>query len=187
MRFLSKILCLLLLTNCASQQRTPERYQLSPDEGDFIALSSYLVADSIDYELLEWAIFHETNRQRERLGLIPFKFDPGLRSAALQHSKEMAELNYFEHESPVADYKTIKQRMQLAGIKRGVSGENIAFQGTNDFSEYTNFYLDDVSFWTYCGGLTQTGQATGQPELSLQKIEMPPGFTLNRAAIPKGQ
>jgi hypothetical protein len=63
----------------------------------------------------------------------------------------------------------------------------IFFQGTNDFSEYTNFYLDDVTFWTYCGGLTQTGQATGQPELSLRKIESPPGFTLNRAAIPKGQ
>jgi hypothetical protein len=55
------------------------------------------------------------------------------------------------------------------------------------FFQGTNFYLDDVTFWTYCGGLTQTGQATGQPELSLQKIESPPGFILNRAGVPKGQ
>jgi uncharacterized protein YkwD len=70
-------------------------YQSSPE------ITAILSPDSVNLELLEWAIFSETNLQRGRLGLVPFKYDPQLQKAARLHSQEMVALNYFDHTSPV--------------------------------------------------------------------------------------
>jgi len=126
---ISLIICLSL--SCAGKQPVPEIYEENASEVDEVELLTRLAADSIDFELLEWAIFQETNQQRERLGLPPLKFEPKLQNAATQHSTEMIELGYFEHESPVEEYRTVAQRVKLAGIKNGVSGENLAKHPVN--------------------------------------------------------
>jgi len=81
--------------------------------------------DSVDIPLLEWALFHETNVQRRRLGLLPLKYEYKLQQSARQHSREMIKLGYFDHVSPDRRYKTIGMRLRNVGIKHGMGGENI--------------------------------------------------------------
>ncbi|MFQ5606283.1 MAG: CAP domain-containing protein [bacterium] len=100
-----------------------------------IDLSQVIRADSVDLELLEWAIFKESNRQRKRLGMKPFEFEVRLQKVARQHSGEMVELKYFEHHSPVIKNQTIRQRVSRAGIKYGIQGENIAIHPLNKIQE----------------------------------------------------
>lgn len=77
-------------------------------------------------QLLEWAVFHETNLQRIRFGLLPLRYEGNLQREARSHSLEMVQLEYFDHVSPVSENKTVKQRLKHAGIKHGGGGENIA-------------------------------------------------------------
>jgi len=65
------------------------------------------------------------NAYRESLGILPLEIDPRLLQSARRHSKEMADLGYFAHESPTASEKTHAQRMKNAGYAGGCS-ENIA-------------------------------------------------------------
>ena len=69
------------------------------------------------------------NQQRELNGVKKLKFSKeGLFKMARQHSNEMMKLGYFSHTSPVETYKTLKERLDLAGEKDYLSaGENIAF------------------------------------------------------------
>ena len=90
------------------------------------ALDQFVNTDSLNIDLLEWAIFDETNIQRERLGLLPLKYEYRLQQGARLHSMEMVNLNYFDHFSPVKENETVKKRIRTAGIKKGDSGENIA-------------------------------------------------------------
>lgn len=89
-------------------------------------LSNILKPDSLDLELLEWAVFHETNVQRERLGLKPFEYEYKLQEGAGLHSQEIVAVGYFNHHSPVAHNETVRSRLMNAGISRGIGGEDIA-------------------------------------------------------------
>ena len=52
------------------------------------------------------------------------------------------------------------------------------FQGTTDYSHYTNFFVDDVTLWTYCGGLpVEASEDTGPDGWTWEKLEAPPGYT----------
>jgi len=75
---------------------------------------------------LDWAVFKETNRHRERLGAKKLRFNRGLQEPAELHTKEMIELNYFSHTSPVSENGTLMQRIRRSGIRNGIAGENIA-------------------------------------------------------------
>ena len=51
------------------------------------------------------------------------------------------------------------------------------FQGTTNGSLITNFFVDDVTFWTYCGGLpTGASKEIGPDGWTWQKVEAPPGY-----------
>jgi uncharacterized protein YkwD len=81
---------------------------------------------SANATLLEAAIFHETNRRRVAEKLSPFKHGYSLQLMARQHSEEMAKLQYFEHESPVAENRTLSDRLKKVGLVNVTAGENIA-------------------------------------------------------------
>ncbi|GEM_PF-1160099 len=67
------------------------------------------------------------NKMRSEAGLEPLVHEPMLQAAADQHSEEMFRLNYFDHESPVEENRTLPQRLVSAGMKKyGWAGENIA-------------------------------------------------------------
>jgi uncharacterized protein YkwD len=67
------------------------------------------------------------NAYRESLGILPVEIDARLQQSARRHSKEMADLGYFAHESPTDSEKTHAQRMENAGYTTGGYSENIAY------------------------------------------------------------
>lgn len=73
----------------------------------------------------EYDNFKRVNAYRECLGILPLELDPRLVKSARGHSKEMADLHYFSHESPVAANKTFVDRIRTAGYD-SPRGENIA-------------------------------------------------------------
>jgi hypothetical protein len=68
--------------------------------------------------------FRLLNSYRELLGLLPFELDTRLVQAARLHSKEMMDLWYFSHYSPIASERGPGDRMAMAGYADG-SNENI--------------------------------------------------------------
>lgn len=67
----------------------------------------------------------DLNLLRVRLGLHALSIDLKLCNAARDHSKDMRELGFFAHESPVEGKRTPWDRAARAGT--GASAENIAF------------------------------------------------------------
>lgn len=85
--------------------------------------SSYppLSAHELEPQLLE-----HTNAEREREGLPALRHGDALALAARHHAREMAELGYFDHESPTPVNETLPQRVGNAGGAVVRVGENIA-------------------------------------------------------------
>lgn len=112
---------------CSTKVKGPWYYQMpAEDMMNSYAVSMVVDIDSVNVELLEWAIFNETNIQRQRLGLLPLKYEFKLQEGARAHSQEMIDLDYFGHTSPVLENETVRKRIVNVGIKHGIGGENIA-------------------------------------------------------------
>ncbi len=80
----------------------------------------------IDYQLLNAAVFYETNRMRVKHGMKPFIHSAALEKAAFVHSKDMVEQGFFSHDNPYdAKKRTPFQRMALFGVTGGYRAENI--------------------------------------------------------------
>lgn len=65
------------------------------------------------------------NQERAKAGLRPLEMDPRLTQVARAHSREMFQLGYFAHNSPVSG--TPFDRMRQADIRFVVAGENLAY------------------------------------------------------------
>lgn len=65
------------------------------------------------------------NKERTSHGLSPLVLDRALRDVARQHSAEMFDLGYFDHNSPVLGSPF--ERMLRRGVTFTVAGENIAY------------------------------------------------------------
>jgi len=78
---------------------------------------------ALEHDILRW-----TNVERLAAGLPAFTWNDRLARVARAHSEEMARLDYFAHESPVAARKTVMMRAKLAGLDgpRLFVGENLA-------------------------------------------------------------
>ena len=75
------------------------------------------------------------NEERERRGLTPLTVDPVLTAAARQHSREMFELGYFDHYSPVRGLRSPIDRYAVAlGTRQFqcVVGENLFYSSRRD-------------------------------------------------------
>ncbi|MFZ0242215.1 MAG: CAP domain-containing protein [Desulfobacterales bacterium] len=64
------------------------------------------------------------NKERTARGLHPLSYDKELTAAAENHSRDMAEHNYFDHTG--RDGRDFNERIAAAGYEYRVSGENIA-------------------------------------------------------------
>jgi len=119
---------IVLMGGCGQYRFNKPAYYAVPEQEmlQSARLSKVVILDSLDVELLEWAVFHETNIQRQRLGLSSINFDSRLQDAARQHSSEMVRLQYFDHDSPVDGFETVAKRLTRHGISSGFGGENIA-------------------------------------------------------------
>lgn len=65
------------------------------------------------------------NRERAAAGAGPLKLDERLRDVARQHSREMFELDYFSHSSPVSGSPA--DRLRAAQVPAVTMGENLAY------------------------------------------------------------
>lgn len=65
------------------------------------------------------------NQVRAENQLKPLIVDPRLAQAAQQHSREMDDLNYFDHTSPVPEYASLGRRLRRAGCYQLSFAENL--------------------------------------------------------------
>jgi uncharacterized protein YkwD len=80
-------------------------------------------------EAIEAFILQKINAARTKKGLKPLTQESRLLAAARDHSQEMAELNYFSHNSPTPGLENFIDRITAAGAKGfSTGGENIVFR-----------------------------------------------------------
>lgn len=77
-----------------------------------------------DASMIEQAIHEATNRRREQHDLAPLSYSDHLAAIALQHSRDMAERDFFAHTSP--DDEDAAGRYRRFGHDDRSVGENIA-------------------------------------------------------------
>lgn len=87
-----------------------------------------------EIESLEAQCLDAINRERDTRGLNVLEFSPELLNVARDYSRWMAEEKFFSHTDPQG--RTVKQRVNDAGIKWRTLGENLA---------YANGYINPVA------------------------------------------
>lgn len=83
------------------------------------------------------------NSERAVLGLPPLRIEEKLSAAAEGHSKDMARLGFFAHESPVPEKKSPWDRARKAGFQGNASGENIFMGSTSPQAAYNGWFGSD--------------------------------------------
>lgn len=84
-------------------------------------------APPADLAAVERRVQAYVNRIRVSAGLQPLVWESALRRSARAHSREMYELGYFSHTSPVAAHRDLADRMRATGMADFRSaGENLA-------------------------------------------------------------
>lgn len=92
-----------------------------------------------DLHLLNAAMFYATNKQRAAKGVPELKYNAALRDAAVLHTHQMIEKNFFDHfNSKNRKYYSPEKRFKLFGLEPPASAENI---------DYT--YLEEEGSTTY--------------------------------------
>lgn len=83
--------------------------------------------NSIDYSLLNAAVFFRTNEIRQQNGLGALEYNIALEKAAVIHSDDMVQYNFFSHTNTKnVSRKMPDDRAKLAGITNPYIAENIA-------------------------------------------------------------
>lgn len=85
------------------------------------------------------AVLNLVNQERSKAGLKPLKMSEELRSIANLKAKDMAENNYFDHNSPT--YGSPFQMLQDFGVHYSAAGENIA-AGQRSPEEVMNAWMN---------------------------------------------
>lgn len=102
---------------------------------------------TIDYGLLEAAIFYAANEQRVLHGVAAFRYSEGLRRAARTHSQDMATFGFFSHKNPHdPTRRTPFERMALQGVSGGSWAENIAMTSVGRHT-YLSVADEIISLW----------------------------------------
>ncbi len=102
-----------------------------------------------DNEACEWAnpsqkTFARTlNTFRALFALTPLRLEERLSEAAVDHSRDMASLGFFAHESPVPGKKSPGDRARRAGFQGGWSGENIFMGSGSPQAAYNAWFGSD--------------------------------------------
>ena len=104
----------------------------------------------------EWDNACAVNRYREYLGIMPYEIDPRLLQAARKHTKEMVELNYFGHSSPVKGRGSHTERMRLEGFKGGMS-ENCAYGSGTGEGAFWQWFSSPGHHKNMAGGCSHFG------------------------------
>ncbi len=82
-------------------------------------------ARELPVEVIEQEILRLIDRARSQHGLAALQSHDKLREAALGHSQEMLELDYFDHESPMPGRTRFSDRLEAVGLRPMASAENL--------------------------------------------------------------
>ena len=137
------LLLLLLISMTVSAQWTEQMYAQYTYENytDYAAFNQPVEPQTLDVELLEAAIFYETNRQRAAYGVAQLQFDAALHICARNHSVDMVEHNFFSHTSVVAGKERMSDRLARVGYTNCASAENILYSPVKESYAATAKYL----------------------------------------------
>ncbi|MBQ6723433.1 MAG: CAP domain-containing protein [Paludibacteraceae bacterium] len=129
MKRISILLAAVMMATVVMAQWTMEMYDqyTYADYTTYAPFNQSLESTDYDIDLLETAVFYETNRQRALNGLSQLQFDYNLMVCAHNHSVDMVNLDFFSHTSPVEGKTSFTDRMQQVGYDRCWSAENIAY------------------------------------------------------------
>lgn len=112
-----------------------------------------------DNEACDWAnpsqkdFTRILNESRALFALTPLRLEERLSEAATGHSRDMATVGFFAHQSPVPGKKSPGDRARLAGFKHRWSGENIfAGSGSPDAAYQAWFASDGHRFIMFARG-----------------------------------
>lgn len=106
------------------------------------AAQQNILPDKLDRDLLDAAVFHETNRRRAQHQWPPLKFAARARAAARMQSRAMAEHGFVGHENVFeAGSKTMMDRARLAGLAPGFLAENVASSFGRQYESGKSFYV----------------------------------------------
>jgi uncharacterized protein YkwD len=135
--FRAAAVCVLLATLAACVPKTVIQPSAAssaapsdrPAEAFFALESTGRTIDpqKVDQALLAAALFHETNRLRQKHGRPPLRQDARLDAAARMHAGDMARKNYLDHINPHnPERRTPQDRALLAGFHFRFLAENVA-------------------------------------------------------------
>jgi uncharacterized protein YkwD len=110
------------------QNLPPEEFARRPE------VQARVVFDNFDQALMSAAIFHETNRVRQRLGLKSFMHVPKLDEAADRKASIGILQNELTHDNPLPNTATPADRVRSVGLRYRQVAENIARLGLLDLS-----------------------------------------------------
>ena len=103
--------------------------------------------DEIDYPLLHATIFFLTNKERAKRKKKIISWNKNLEIAAFNHSKMMANLNFFSHSSKIKKRKEPEDRVKIAGVTNPFIAENIAKTPLNPLDTYLSLSKKIVTQW----------------------------------------
>ena len=120
------------LNNIAPYQQDSyfkEKVYAEHDRQSFYAMkepNQVINPESYDLHLLNAAVFYATNKLRKEKGLKELQFSPQLRNAAVIHSSQMIEKNFFDHFNPrTRALHSPDDRMKLCSVQSTAYGENV--------------------------------------------------------------
>lgn len=102
-----------------------------------------------DNDDCEWAngsqkTFTRTlNDFRAVFALTPLRLEERLSAASVGHSRDMASMGFFAHQSPVPGKKSPGDRARKAGFKHAWSGENIFMGSSSPLAAYNAWFGSD--------------------------------------------
>lgn len=99
---------------------------------------------NIDQPLLSAAVFHETNRRRDKNKLPSLMHVPGLEEASRMHARNMAKGQYLSHMNPdTPKRRSPLDRVQLTGLEPVYVSENVATHFGIQYEPGTKVYISE--------------------------------------------
>lgn len=143
------VVILLLCSFAGFAQSSPEAWDASYYDGHTVQTFKQLpevhqkiAGSKFNYRLINAAVFFRTNEERIKNNLPQFKFSVALEKAALGHSIDMVQQNFYAHDSPVPGKKDMTDRLKRVGVDYRTCAENIY-----------NIFDEDPTYWSLASKL----------------------------------
>jgi uncharacterized protein YkwD len=94
----------------------------------------------LDFDLLDAAVFHETNYRRQQAGLRALAYSEKAREAARIQARAMSRGQFVEHTNPNPGLKTSADRAYAVGLHPRFLGENVASAFGRRYKSGQGFY-----------------------------------------------